>query len=620
MRIIQASLFGLLLSLGVTAGNAQPPTAFLYQGNLEQAGGPADGNYDFQFELYDGPDFLSAISLTGPLTVTDHPVSSGQFAVPVDFGMDVFGGITGWLEVRVRESAAGGALTVLEPRQQLYAVPLAVHALNVAPDVVGGAQIADASVTSADLAPNAVGLTAVDASAVQLRVGDSCAVGSWVRAVNSDGSVVCETDPGGDISSVTAGSGLSGGAVSGNAQLAVDFTQVQARLMGVCPAGQLLSGYDAGGNPVCVAIPIPATDSVVSDPEAAAGSQLSIAIGQDGLPVFAFYGGSPAGVRVVRCNDTACFGDDESDSLVEAGVGVSGIDLIIGNNGFPLLAYAGPSGSAVHVASCNDAACSGGNETISVVAPAMQGGGVSLIADPSGTPALTYITQHPQLGVQLRLVRCNDFICSGNDETPHLVRTVGDDLQAQQRSVIRIGSDNFPLILFGFENVIDDNFVEIIKCNDPLCANGDEEENGLLAVTGTFAFDIVYGSDGLPVIALWDAVQMRFIRCATTDCRFIDSNVVVHNVPSVASYPTIALPASGLPQIAYCSGDGLFLLSCNDLACTGDNESLAMLTTSYCEESAMALGTDNLPVIGYEAREPAGNYLGAYHCAAPRCR
>ena len=34
----------------------------------------------------------------------------------------------------------------------------------------------------------------VDGTEVQLRVGSSCAVGSAIRSINSDGTVVCETD------------------------------------------------------------------------------------------------------------------------------------------------------------------------------------------------------------------------------------------------------------------------------------------------------------------------------------------------------------------------------------------------------------------------------------------
>ena len=59
----------------------------------------------------------------------------------------------------------------------------------------------------------------------QTRVSDTCAVGSAIRAINTDGTVECQTSGsgggGGDITSVTAGDGLSGGGDAGDVALAV---------------------------------------------------------------------------------------------------------------------------------------------------------------------------------------------------------------------------------------------------------------------------------------------------------------------------------------------------------------------------------------------------------------
>ena len=60
-------------------------------------------------------------------------------------------------------------------------------------------------------------------SDLQRRVTGTCGAGQYVQSVGADGSVSCGTDAnsGGDITGVTAGTGLTGGATAGNATLSV---------------------------------------------------------------------------------------------------------------------------------------------------------------------------------------------------------------------------------------------------------------------------------------------------------------------------------------------------------------------------------------------------------------
>jgi hypothetical protein len=100
-------------------------TAFTYQGQLQNNGSPASGNYDFTFALF------NANNTSGPqagATVTNLAtgVTNGLFAVTLDFG-PVFTGNATWLAIGVRTNG-GAAFTPLNPLQALTPAPYAMYA------------------------------------------------------------------------------------------------------------------------------------------------------------------------------------------------------------------------------------------------------------------------------------------------------------------------------------------------------------------------------------------------------------------------------------------------------------------------------------------------------------
>lgn len=102
-------------------------TAFSHQGKLNDNGAPANGNYDFEFELFDAVSGGAQQGAT--VQRLNVAVVNGIFTVSLDFGAAVLPGADRFLDIAVR-TAGGGAFTPLTPRQRMTSVPYAIRSLN----------------------------------------------------------------------------------------------------------------------------------------------------------------------------------------------------------------------------------------------------------------------------------------------------------------------------------------------------------------------------------------------------------------------------------------------------------------------------------------------------------
>ncbi len=115
-------------------------TAIFYQGRLNDAGVPANTNYDFRFAVYNAP--TNGGSVSASLTNYAVPVASGLFTVTLDFGSGVFNGTVNgsnyWMDIGVRAIGVTN-FTPLAPRQPILPVPYALFATS-ASNLLGALQ------------------------------------------------------------------------------------------------------------------------------------------------------------------------------------------------------------------------------------------------------------------------------------------------------------------------------------------------------------------------------------------------------------------------------------------------------------------------------------------------
>lgn len=177
-------------------------TAFTYQGRLMDGGAVANGNYDFQFKLYDAA--TAGVQVGGAILQT-IAVLEGYFTTQLDFG-EVFNGDARYLEIGVKTAGSLDPYTILAPRQALTPSPYALALPGLwtqqnatSPNVIGG--------------HNA---NAVTGGAVGATISGGGAVGS-VNSVGANYATV-----GGGIANLanSAGATVAGGGAAGAGNIA----------------------------------------------------------------------------------------------------------------------------------------------------------------------------------------------------------------------------------------------------------------------------------------------------------------------------------------------------------------------------------------------------------------
>src|SRR5262249_43143639 len=142
----RGTLIALFLALVATDALGQG-TSFTYQGKLTDGGNVANGQYDFQFKLYDTGTVGTGTQQGSTVTVSNVTVTAGTFTVQLDFGTSAFPGADRFLEIQVAPSGNPSFSTV-SPRQQLRSGPYAIRSANA---------------TAADTATNALQLNGIAA-------------------------------------------------------------------------------------------------------------------------------------------------------------------------------------------------------------------------------------------------------------------------------------------------------------------------------------------------------------------------------------------------------------------------------------------------------------------------
>jgi len=467
-------------------------------------------------------------------------------------------------------------------------------------------------------APEALRANVAETAAVAM-VADAANSAPWsgLTGVPGDFADGVDNDSGGTVTTITAGTGLSGGTITGSGtigiaeggvgalQLAdgavglaqIDTDQVQARILGGCPAGQYLRAIGSDGTPICNALPEPTRSVLLDGLTQDAGRHSSIAIGEDGFPVIAYRHEGQNQLRLARCVDAGC----------ENGAHISILDIAtqpslrIGPDGFPVVSFYDAFNGQLKLAKCNDSNCEP-PVTLSVVDDGSQvGSGSSLALDASGNPVIGY-SDLPTGAI--RLARCVNAACAGSVTSIAVVEA--PQFGSLSSTSLVIGTDGFPMLAYRDGH---NQSLRVAKCTNVSCTSPpilttiDEDGN-----TGLSPAMLISG-DGLPVIAyvrreFGDGSWLRVAACVDPACEDPPTISDVDTGPGgVGTYVSITLASDGLPIIAYNVEDRrvLKVLKCGSPDCSTGNQARTIdrSTTGVGTDNSMAIGIDGRPVISH---------------------
>jgi len=259
------------------------PQIINYQGTLSDSGGnPINATLNITFTLYDADvagnnlwQETQSVDVTNGVFNVQFGADAGNPLSPAIFDDPLFLGI---------QVDADAEMT---PRQALTAAGYAFKARSVENDTLNSLSCANGEVpkwnggawacaADENSGGDITGVTAgtgltgggasgnvnivADTNVLQSRVTGICPTGQSIRVINPNGTVACEVDSnsGGDITGVTAGFGLLGGGSSGSVTISSNLSQMQRRVSGSCGVGSSIRVITQNGTVTCE----PDTDTV----------------------------------------------------------------------------------------------------------------------------------------------------------------------------------------------------------------------------------------------------------------------------------------------------------------------------------------------------------------------
>lgn len=337
----------------------------------------------------------------------------------------------------------------------------------------------------------------------------------------------------------------------------------------------------------------------------------SVAILGDGRPLVSYHrplAGSPK--SAVVCGDTMCgSGVGVAKSLSSNGNYTASVTLSSG-----LGAIAHINGNLV-VTVCQNLDCT---SSVDRILDSNANTYVTAAINGQGNPVVAYLYS---LGghSELRVVACLDPSCGSSTMTQLDTRADGRVFWYPN---IAVGPSGNPVITYWSQYASPDvrGELRIVACNDPICSGGDDLYRSL-GLTSPMT-SLAVGETGEPLIGYYlpDSVdgsqtgtEFALLQCGNWSCSSGNQSRTLINgltAQSPQPVPAIVVRPSGNPLIAFYSesSDALYLVNCDDPSCADGNDTPFPFDGDVAAgaSASLAIGPHGHPVMAYEG---SGNVI-----------
>jgi hypothetical protein len=319
---------------------------------------------------------------------------------------------------------------------------------------------------------------------------------------------------------------------------------------------------------------------------------MSSATGVDGMPIMAMSTNTPRQLTVVHCKTYSCSVLDAPtvlDAAVTAGTVAS--SLVIGIDGFPLVAWEDNTAGNLLFSRCITISCSSVGAA-QIADSGSVGRYASMLLDPN--TAVPTIVYQDWANFRVKVVRCADTVCSSFQAPVTINDPIATSASGGQGASAIIGADGFPVIFYNVPTA--PQGLRVFKCFDPSCATGaaDWIDTGI-DVQWTSA---TVGPDGHPIVAYSTAsAQIKFAYCVAPSC-LGGAVAIATPVPSGAGGQlSLTISADDLPIFASSDVSGLFVYYCANFACTSGTQLVVDNSGGGSLQSTLTIAGDRFPTM-----------------------